>query len=220
MESTRKFGQDRYFLKILTFWSIFVQKSTFGNWTFTQFLSFEWRNGSQNRNVLEKLSGTGPFWKFWLFGQGQGSTKSKHFLSFFFFFAGGSDRVRFPGRSNRLVGVTSSMTSCNWVRLSELGAWTRVNELPAREELWLRVRTRRIDAGDRRTFWESVAARPWSLGPEIFRFCRSGHGGSPGIVRFLKFRMYLHRSEGLSRWSSRVCGGAWMCVQPLLGLKF
>ena len=86
MESTRKIGQDRYFLKILTFWSIFVQKSTFGNWTFTQFLSFEWRNGSQNRNVLEKLSGTGPFWKFWLFGQGQGSTRSKHFLSLFFFF--------------------------------------------------------------------------------------------------------------------------------------
>ena len=108
MESTRKIGQDRYFLKILTFWSTFVQKSTFGNWTFAQFLSFEWRNGSQNRNVLVKLSGTGPFWKFWLFGQSQRSTWSKHFLFllFFFylkFFAAGSDRVRFPGRSNRLV---------------------------------------------------------------------------------------------------------------------
>ena len=102
MESKRKIGQERYFLKILTFGSIFVQKSTFGNWTFAQFLSFEWRNGSQNRNVLEKLSGTGPFWKFWLFGQGQGSTWSKHFLFpffFNFFFAGGSDRVRFPARS-------------------------------------------------------------------------------------------------------------------------
>ena len=85
MESTQKIGQDRYFLKILTFWSTFVQKSTFGNWTFAQFLSFEWRNGSQNQNVLVKLSGTGPFWKFWLFGQGQGSTWSKHFLFLLFF---------------------------------------------------------------------------------------------------------------------------------------
>ena len=106
MESTRKIGQDRYFLKILTFWSIFVQKSTFGNWTFTQFLNFEWRNRSQNRNVLEKLSGTGPFWKFWFFGQGQGSTWSKHFFSlsllfFFFFFL-----WRFgPGQVSRLVQV-------------------------------------------------------------------------------------------------------------------
>ena len=80
MESTQKIGQDKYFLKILTFRSTFVQKSTFGNWTFAQFLSFEWRNGFQNRNVLEKLSGTGPFWKFWLFGQGQGFTWSKDFL--------------------------------------------------------------------------------------------------------------------------------------------
>ena len=111
MESTRKIGQDRYFLKILTFWSIFVQKSTFGNWTFTQFLSFEWRNGSQNRNVLEKLSGTGPFWKFWHFGQGQGSTWSKHFFSltlffFFFFRRFGPDQVSRsvwvkPGRSGQ-----------------------------------------------------------------------------------------------------------------------
>ena len=82
MESTRKIRQDRSFLKIFTFWS------TFGNWTFAQFLSFKLRNGSQNWNVLEKLSGTGPFWKFWLFGQGQGqgSTWSKHFLFIPFFF--------------------------------------------------------------------------------------------------------------------------------------
>ena len=77
-----------------------------------QFLSFEWRNGSQNRNVLEKLSGTGPFWKFWLFGQGQESTWSKHFffpffLNFFFLQAVrtgsgcGSVRVK-PGQT--LVG--------------------------------------------------------------------------------------------------------------------
>ena len=80
-----------------------MQKSTFENWTFAQFLSFKWRNGFQNRNVLKKLSGTGPFWKFWLFGQDQGSTWSKHFLFLFFFylkfFAAGSDWVRFPSRS-------------------------------------------------------------------------------------------------------------------------
>ena len=63
---------------------------------FAQFPSFKWRNGSQNRNVLKKLNGTGHFWKFWLFGQSQSSTWSK---LFFFFFVGGSDRVRFPGRS-------------------------------------------------------------------------------------------------------------------------
>ena len=80
MESTRKIRQDRSFLKIFTFWS------TFGNWTFAQFLTFEWRNGSQNRNVLEKLSGTGHFWKFWLFGQSQSSTWSKLFLFLFFLF--------------------------------------------------------------------------------------------------------------------------------------
>ena len=44
-----------------------------------------------------------------------------------------------------------------------------------------------------------MAARGSSFGPEIFGFCRSGPGGSPGIVRFLKFRMYLHRSEGGGR---------------------
>ena len=132
MESTRKIGQDRYFLKILTFWSIFVQKSTFGNRTFTQFLSFEWRNGSKNRNVLEKLSGTGPFWKFWLFGQGKGSTWSKHFFSlsliFFFFFWGGSDRVRFPGRSgsNRVLEddiIRDVIALCACVSAWRVSAW-------------------------------------------------------------------------------------------------
>ena len=74
-----------------------------------------------------------------------------------------------------------------------------MNELPAREELWLRVGARGIYAGDRQTFWASVVARARSLEPEIFKFCRSGHVGSLGIVRFLKFRMYLHRSEGGGR---------------------
>ena len=58
----------------------------FGIGQFAQFQSFKWRNGSQNQNVLKKLSGTGPFWKFWLFGQSQSSTLSKLFLFFLFNF--------------------------------------------------------------------------------------------------------------------------------------
>ena len=65
-ECTRKIEQDRSILKILTF-DQHLQKSQlfFENWMFAQFSSLEWRNGSQNWNVLEKLSGTGPFWNFW-----------------------------------------------------------------------------------------------------------------------------------------------------------
>ena len=158
MESTWKIGQDRYFLKILTFRSIFVQKSTFGNWTFAQFLSFEWRNGSQNRNVLEKLSGTSPFWNFWLFGQGQGSTWSKHFLFipfflfnfFFFFFC----RRFGPGQVSRSVWVKPG--SGGWrhpwrhAQRARASAWRvkRVKacegSVSARDGAWK-------DAGDRRT---------------------------------------------------------------------
>ena len=202
MESTRKIGQDKYFLKILTFRSTFVQKSTFGNWTFAQFLSFEWRNGSQNRNVLEKLSGIGPFWKFWLFGQGQESTWSKHFLflflfsfffSKFFFFAAGSDRVRFPGRSGsvwtngsdrsgwwrhgwrRCFGRVWHMCTCGTCVLWRLryGACARV----------------RVDGGActmRRTLWRRVTARAASFGLEIFGFFRSKAVEDPCMVSFVK----------------------------------
>ena len=170
MESTRKFGQDRYYLKILTFWSIFVQTSTFGNWTFTQFLSFEWRNRSQNWNVLEKLSGIGPFWKFWLFAQGQGSTSSKHFflsLFFFFFFWGGSDRVRFPGRSgsNRVSLVKPG--SVGWrhpwrhAQRARVSTW-RVERVKAREGSASARDGEWKDAGHRRTFWWHVEARGWA----------------------------------------------------------
>ena len=132
MESTRKIGQDRYFLKILAVWSIFVQKSTFGNWAFAQFLSFEWRNGSQNRNVLEKLSGTGPFWKFWLFGQGQGSTWSKHFLfpfflfKFFFFFFWQAVRTGLGFQ------VGPGQTESVWTNGSDRSGWWRHKDVIAR----------------------------------------------------------------------------------------
>ena len=62
MESTRKIGQDKYFLKILTFWS-------------------------RSRVHLVKAF----------------SLSFSFFVYFFNFFAAGSDRARFPGRSNRLV---------------------------------------------------------------------------------------------------------------------
>ena len=229
MEFTRKIGQDKYFLKILTFWSTFVQKSTFGNWTFAQFLSFEWRNGSQNQNVLEKLSGTGPFWKFWLFGQGQGSTWSKHFFFlspfFFFFFWGGSDRVRFPGRFGS-----------NWVSLVKPGSggWRHPWRHAQRERVstWRveRVKARECsasardgawkDADDRRTFRWRVEVRDCASWPEIFRSCISKAAEDPCRVSCVKFWTGLHRFEGLCGGVSKDFGGAWQCVRPFLGLKF
>ena len=70
-----------------------------------------------------------------------------------------------------------------------------MNELPAREELWLRVGARGIYAGDLRTFWASVAARARSLEPEIFRFGRSWVDGLSGCISFVKFFSDLHRFE-------------------------
>ena len=106
--------------------NICTKVNFFENWTFAQFLNFEWRNGSQNRNVLEKLSGTSSFWKLWFSGQGQKSAWSKHFLFiflfllfFFFFFRrfgpgqiSGSVRVE-PGQTGQ-QRMTSSMTSQCW----------------------------------------------------------------------------------------------------------
>ena len=69
---------------------------------FAQFPSFKWRNRSQNRNVLEKLSGTGHFWKFWLFGRSQSSTWSKLFFFLIFFLQAvrtGSDFQVDPGQT-------------------------------------------------------------------------------------------------------------------------
>ena len=90
-----------------------------------------------------------------------------------------------------------------------------MNELPAREELWLCVGARGIYAGDRRTFWVSVAARARSLEPEIFRFCRSGHVGSGGSFCFLNWWLNLHRSEGGGHDFPKLVvtrGGAWLGI--------
>ena len=73
---------------------------------FAQFSIFKWRNGSQNRNVLEKLNGTGHFWNFWLFGQSQSFTRSKLFIYLFFckWFGPGQDewvKSGWPGQMSQ-----------------------------------------------------------------------------------------------------------------------
>ena len=173
MESTRKIVQDRYFLKILTFWSRFVQKSIFlGIGQFAQFPSSKWRNGSQNQNVLEKLSGIGPFWKFWLFGQSQSSTRSK---LFFFFFAGGSDRVKFPGRSGSNQGSRGWRHPWRHAQRARVSAW-RVERVAGWGGAW----------NWRRWCWRCMEACGLSFGPEIFGSCRSEVDGSNGVVSFQK----------------------------------
>ena len=82
--------------------------------------------------------------------------------------------------------------------MARVSAW-RVERVKAREGSSSARDGACKDADNRRTFWWRVAARGSSFGPAIFGFCRSGPGGSPGIVRFLKFRTYLHRSEGGGR---------------------
>ena len=62
---------------------------------------------------------------------------------------------------------------------------------------------------DRRSLRWRVEERGFSTGPEIFRFGRSWAVEDPCMVSFAKFGTDMHSFEGLSRWSSRVCGGAW-----------
>ena len=179
-------------LKNFDIWSTFAQKSTFGNWTFAQFLSFERRNGSQNRNVLEKLNGTGPFWKFWLFSQGQRSTWSKYFLFFFFCFLVFFFCSRFgPSQISRSVKQVSGGWRHQWRHSAEarVARVARDLSVPARVSAW-------AHPGYYRSLWWRVVAREWSFGPEIFRFCRSGHAGSSGSFCFLNWWPILHRSEG------------------------
>ena len=67
------------------------------------------------------------------------------------------------------------------------------------------------------SLWRRVEARTAVIGLAIFRFCRSWADGSSGGFCFLNWWPDLHSFEGLSRWSSRICGGAWRCVvAPLL----
>ena len=57
------------------------------------------------------------------------------------------------------------------------------------------------------------------IGLAIFRSCRSKAAEDHGIVSFQKLWADLHSFEWLSRWSSRVYGGAWRHVRPFLGLQ-
>ena len=65
-----------------------------------------------------------------------------------------------------------------------------------------------------------VGARGLSSVPEIFGSCRSKAAEDQGIVSFQKLWADLHSFEWLNRLSSRVYGGAWRRVRPLLGLQF
>ena len=70
---------------------------------------------------------------------------------------------------------------------------------------------------DRGFAWGRVAARGSTFRVVFPGFCRSEVNGSSGGFCFLNWWPDLHSSEGLSRWSSRICGGAWRCVvAPLL----
>ena len=207
----------------------FVQKSTF--WNLDSLHNLRVLNEETDSRIgmyAKNWVGQAPFENFDFFGQSQRSTWSKLFLfslslSFFFFSfrrigsgRSGSNRV---GWTNELDWVWRVTTS--WHHSTE-GARVRNygDEWSARERsASMRVRAWN-DAGDHRTFWWHVEARVWDSWPEIFKSCRSKAMEDPGIVSFLKLWADLHSFEGLSRWSSRVYGGAWKCVRLFLGLQF
>ena len=58
------------------------------------------------------------------------------------------------------------------------------------------------------------------LGLKFFGFFRSKAVEDPCMVSFVKSETDMHSFEWLNRLSSRVYGGAWRRVRPLLGLQF
>ena len=63
-----------------------------------------------------------------------------------------------------------------------------------------------VNANVARGAWQRVTA---FLVSNFFGFSRSKAVEDHGIFSFLKLWVDLHRFEGLNRWSSRDCGGAW-----------
>ena len=127
-ECTWKTEQGRSFLKILTLVKIYAKVNILEIGAVAQFPSLKWRNGSQNQNVLKKSSKTGPFWKFWLFGQSQRSNlvKTPFFTSFFFFLdmRFGSGSKKGPGLKVRIDWRMMSEAYWECVRVWESGsAW-------------------------------------------------------------------------------------------------
>ena len=137
------------------------------------------------------------------------------------FFFGGSDPSQISGSirfGSRQTGQTSGNDVIGDVTLRwRLHVWRvwRVYACERKASACKRVRSfgacgrAWIGSCGCRIFWRRVVVRGSSFGLGFLVFCRSGHAGSPGVVRFLKSWVDLHSFEGLSRWSSRVCGGAW-----------
>ena len=150
------------------------------------------------------------------------------FIFFFFFsgfFTGGSDRVRFPGRSgsNRvsLVKPGSGGWRHPWrhAQRARVSTW-RVERVKARECSASARDGAWKDADDRRTFRWRVEARGCASWPEIFKSCISKAAEDPCRVSFVKFWTGSHKFEGLCRGVSKDFGGAWQRVARLLGLIF
>ena len=182
-----------------------------------QFPSFKWRNGSQNWNVLEKLSGTSSFWKFWLFGQSHPWSRPFPFcfcfcfcfLFFLFFFCVLFYFILFffcrlfESRS-RWMGQTGSDLD-RWVKLVEddIIHWGCVSEYSAWECVARRNTSILLEAHEsvcnwgceqsRRSLWACVETHPWS---------------------------YLCKIEGQSRRSLWACGHTWECVFAPVRLNF
>ena len=131
MESTPKIGQDKYFLKILTFWSTFVQKSTFGNWTFAQFLISNEETGPKIGMYSKNWVGQVHFENFDFLVKVKSPLGQSIFFFFFFFFcffffkffAAGSDRVRFPGRSGSNQGSGGWRHPWRHAQRARVSAW-------------------------------------------------------------------------------------------------
>ena len=104
MESTRKIGQDKYFLKILTFWSTFVQKSTFWKLDICTISELRMKKRVPKSECTRKIEWDRSVLKILTFWSRSRVHQVKAFsLSFFFFFG----RRFGPGPVSRSVKSVS-----------------------------------------------------------------------------------------------------------------
>ena len=171
----------------------------FGNWTFAPFSSLEWRNGSQNWNVLEKLSEAGPFWKFWLFGHGVYLVMVFSLTFFFFFFLGGSDPGQICG-SVRFGSGQTGQTSGGWRH------WWRHAKLPARAMRVQARETEAVNADVAGGAWRRVAWRlAWN-----FQVLQIGGRRTPWYSQFSKI---MGRFAQIWRTRPRIVASLWWRVE-------